>query len=31
LREIFARAKVFLDMLVDKQPKFLGDKVKIGE
>jgi SanA protein len=30
LREIFARAKVFLDLLVDKQPRFLGDKVKIG-
>lgn len=31
-RELFARVKVFLDLyLTNKQPKFLGDKIKIGE
>jgi SanA protein len=29
LREKFARVKLFLDFLVDKQPKFLGDTVLI--
>jgi SanA protein len=30
LREFFARAKVFLDILIDREPKFLGEKIKIG-
>jgi SanA protein len=30
LREFFARAKVFLDMLISREPKFLGEKIKIG-
>jgi SanA protein len=31
LREMFARVKVFLDLyLLDKQPKYLGEEVKIG-
>lgn len=30
LREIFARFKVFIDILIDKEPKFLGEKIKIG-
>jgi len=29
VREKFARVKVFLDMILDKQPKYLGDPVKI--
>lgn len=29
LREYFARVKVFLDLLTNKQPKFYGDKIKI--
>ncbi len=29
LRELFARNKVFLDMLFGKEPKFLGDKITI--
>ncbi len=31
IREFFAKAKVFLDMLVDREPKFLGDTIKIGK
>lgn len=31
VREVFARSKVFLDLLVEKQPKFLGEKITIGE
>lgn len=31
IREFFARAKVFLDMLIDREPKFLGEKIKIGK
>jgi SanA protein len=31
LREFFARAKVFLDMLINREPKFLGEKIKIGK
>jgi SanA protein len=30
LREYFARLKVFIDLLLDVQPKFLGEKIKIG-
>lgn len=30
LREFFARAKVFMDMLIDREPKFLGEKIQIG-
>lgn len=30
VREFFARAKVFLDILIDRQPKFLGEKINIG-
>jgi SanA protein len=29
LREIFARVKLFIDFVIDKQPKFLGEKVEI--
>lgn len=29
-REFFARSKVFVDLLMDVQPKFSGEKVKIG-
>jgi SanA protein len=29
VREYFARVKVFIDIIVDKQPKFLGEKVII--
>lgn len=29
-REFFARAKVFLDILIDRKPRFLGEKIKIG-
>lgn len=29
-REFFAKAKVFLDMLIDRKPKFLGEKIQIG-
>jgi SanA protein len=31
LREFFARAKVFLDMLINREPRFLGEKIKIGK
>ena len=30
IREVFARCKVFLDLLVGKQPHFLGETVDIG-
>jgi SanA protein len=30
IREVFARCKVFLDLLVGKQPHFLGEKIDIG-
>jgi SanA protein len=30
LREKFARVKVFLDLLINKQPKFLGEKIEIA-
>lgn len=30
IREVFARCKVFLDLLVGKQPHFLGDTIDIG-
>lgn len=30
VREKFARVKVFIDFITDKQPKFLGEKIKIG-
>jgi len=29
IREYFARVKVFIDLLTNKQPKFYGDKIKI--
>jgi len=29
IREKFARVKVFIDLIFDKKPKFLGDKIKI--
>ena len=29
LREQFARVKVFVDLLINKQPKFLGEKIEI--
>ena len=31
LREKFARVKVFIDFLIDKEPKFLGESIEIGE
>lgn len=31
LREKLARVKLFVDLLVGKQPKFLGDQITIGE
>ena len=31
VREIFARTKVFIDLVIEKQPKFLGEKIVIGE
>jgi len=31
VREVFARTKVFIDLFVQKQPKFLGEKITIGE
>lgn len=30
VRELFARVKVFIDVYTDKQPKFLGEKIRIG-
>lgn len=30
IREVFARCKVFLDLLIGKQPHFLGDSIDIG-
>lgn len=30
-REFFAKAKVFLDMLINRQPKFLGERIQIGK
>ena len=29
MREILARVKVFIDLIFNKQPKFLGEKIKI--
>lgn len=31
LREILARVKVFVDLITQKQPRFLGDEVHMGE
>lgn len=31
VREIFARSKVFIDIITEKQPKFLGEKIYIGQ
>ena len=31
IREKFARVKVFIDLIFDKKPKFLGDKIEIKE
>lgn len=31
IREVFARSKVFIDLLIEKKPKFLGESVPIGE
>lgn len=30
IREYFARVKVFIDLLLGVQPKFLGEKISIG-
>ena len=30
IREVFARCKVYLDLLVGKQPHFLGESIDIG-
>lgn len=30
VRELFARVKVFIDVYTNKQPKFLGEKIKVG-
>jgi SanA protein len=30
LREFFVRAKVFVDFLFDRKPKFLGEKIRIN-
>lgn len=29
IRELFARVKMFLDLAIDKQPHFLGEKYKL--
>jgi SanA protein len=29
VKECFARIKVFMDLIIDKKPKFLGDKIEI--
>lgn len=29
LREVFARVKVFIDLITAKQPKFLGEKIEV--
>lgn len=31
IRELFARVKVFIDLSINKQPHFLGEKISIGE
>jgi len=31
IREKFARVKVFIDLIFDKKPKFLGEKIKINK
>ena len=31
IREKFARVKVFLDFLIDKKPKFLGERISIPD
>lgn len=31
VREVFARTKVFIDLVTEKQPKFLGEKIVIGD
>lgn len=31
IREAFARAKVFIDLLIDTNPRYLGEKIVIGE
>ena len=31
IREKFARVKVFIDLILDKKPKFLGEKIEIKE
>ena len=30
IREVFARSKVFIDLIFERRPKYLGDEVKIG-
>ncbi|MEA1985867.1 MAG: ElyC/SanA/YdcF family protein [Candidatus Marinimicrobia bacterium] len=30
VREVFARVKVFLDLIIHKEPKYLGDEITIG-
>jgi len=31
VRETFARVKVFIDLATNKQPRFLGDEIKVGD
>ena len=31
IRELFARVKMFIDLAINKQPHFLGDKIIIGK
>ena len=30
IREVFARCKVFIDLIMGKQPHFLGERIDIG-
>lgn len=30
IREAFARVKVFIDLITNKQPRFMGDEIRIG-
>ncbi|MGB0430022.1 MAG: SanA/YdcF family protein [Bacteroidia bacterium] len=30
VRELFARTKVFIDLMLEKRPKFLGEQIQIG-
>ncbi len=31
IREVFARVKVFIDLVTKKQPRFMGDKIRMGD